>query len=93
VRENKGVSLIDLGDGVACLEFQYQDETLDADIRNLLREAVEEIETNDWAGMVIGNTAADFSVGANLAGGDGKWGAGGFAAIGSTASKRCRTLS
>src|SRR2546425_1417078 len=78
VRENKGASLIDLGDGVACLEFHTKMNTLDADIRNMLREAVEEIETKDWAGMVIGNEAADFCVGANLAGGPG---AGGFAAI------------
>jgi 3-hydroxyacyl-CoA dehydrogenase len=81
VRENKGASLIDLGDGVACLEFHAKMNTLDADIRNMLREAVEEIETKDWTGMVISNEAADFSVGANLAGGDGRWGAGGFAAI------------
>src|SRR6202171_1619698 len=81
VRENKGASLIDLGDGVACIEFHTKMNTLDADVRNMLREAVEEIETNDWAGMVIGNEAADFSVGANLAGGNGRWGAGGFAAI------------
>ena len=78
VRENKGASLIDLGDGVACLEFHTKMNTLDADIRNMLLEAVEEIETRDWAGMVIGNDAADFSVGANLAGG---LGSGGFAAI------------
>ncbi len=78
VRENKGASLIDLGDGVACLEFHTKMNTLDADIRNMLREAVEEIETIDWAGMVIGNEAADFCVGANLAGG---LSAGGFAAI------------
>jgi 3-hydroxyacyl-CoA dehydrogenase len=81
VHENKGASLIDLGDGVVCLEFHTKMNTLDADIRNMLREAVEEIETKDWAGMVIGNQAADFCVGANLAGGDGRWGAGGFAAI------------
>jgi 3-hydroxyacyl-CoA dehydrogenase len=78
VRENKGASLIDLGDRVACLEFHTKLNTLDADIRKLLRESVEEIETKDWAGMVIGNEAADFCVGANLAGG---LGAGGFAAI------------
>jgi 3-hydroxyacyl-CoA dehydrogenase len=78
VRENKGASLIDLGDGVVCLEFHTKMNTLDADIREMLREAVEEVETKDWAGMVIGNEAADFCVGANLAGG---LGAGGFAAI------------
>lgn len=78
VRENKGASLIDLGDGVACLEFHTKMNTLDEDVKNMLREAVEEVETTDWVGMVVGNEGADFSVGANLAGASG---AGGFAAI------------
>ncbi|MCA1837789.1 MAG: enoyl-CoA hydratase/isomerase family protein, partial [Actinobacteria bacterium] len=78
VRENKGASLIDLGDGVACLEFHTKMNTLDDDIKNMLRGAVEEVETKDWAGMVVGNEGADFSVGANLAGG---LGAGGSDAI------------
>jgi 3-hydroxyacyl-CoA dehydrogenase len=78
VRDNKGASLIDLGDGVVCLEFHTKMNTLDEDIKNMLREAVEEVETKDWLGMVIGNAGTDFSVGANLAGASG---AGGFAAI------------
>jgi 3-hydroxyacyl-CoA dehydrogenase len=78
VLENKGASLIDLGDGVACLEFHTKMNTLDEDVKNMLREAVEEVETTDWVGMVVGNEGADFSVGANLAGASG---AGGFAAI------------
>jgi 3-hydroxyacyl-CoA dehydrogenase len=78
VRENKGASLIDIGDGVVCLEFHTKMNTLDEEIKNMLRESVEEVETKDWIGMVIGNEGADFSVGANLAGG---LGAGGFGAI------------
>ncbi len=78
VRENKGASLIDIGDGVACLEFHTKLNTLDHDIVKMLREAVEEVETKDWRGLVIGNEGADFSVGANLAGG---LEAGGFDAI------------
>ncbi|HEV7843555.1 MAG TPA: 3-hydroxyacyl-CoA dehydrogenase NAD-binding domain-containing protein, partial [Pyrinomonadaceae bacterium] len=69
VRENKGASLIDLGDGVVCLEFHTKMNTLDEDIKNMLRESVEEVETKDWVGMVIGNEGADFCVGANLAAG------------------------
>ncbi|HEV2705760.1 MAG TPA: 3-hydroxyacyl-CoA dehydrogenase/enoyl-CoA hydratase family protein [Pyrinomonadaceae bacterium] len=78
VRENRGASLVDIGEGVVCLEFHTKLNTLDEDIRNMLREAVEEVETRDWRGLVIGNDAADFSVGANLAGGIS---AGGFEAI------------
>ena len=78
VRENKGASLIDLGDGVLCLEFHTKMNTLDEDIKNMLRESVEELETKDWRGMVIGNQGADFCVGANIAGG---LGGGGLDAI------------
>jgi len=78
VRENKGASLIDLGDGVVCLEFHTKLNTLDEDVKNMLRESVEELETRDWVGMIIGNEGVDFSVGANLAG---AIDAGGFAAI------------
>jgi 3-hydroxyacyl-CoA dehydrogenase len=69
VRENRGASLVDLGDGVACLEFHTKLNTLDGDIKEMLLASVEEIEAGDWRGLVIGNEAADFSVGANLAGG------------------------
>ncbi|MFL6332602.1 MAG: 3-hydroxyacyl-CoA dehydrogenase NAD-binding domain-containing protein [Pyrinomonadaceae bacterium] len=69
VRENRGASLIDMGDGVACFEFHTKLNTLDADVSDLLRVAVEEVEAGDWRGMVLGNEAPDFSVGANLSGG------------------------
>jgi 3-hydroxyacyl-CoA dehydrogenase len=69
VKENKGASLRDLGDGVLCLEFHTKMNTLDGDIREMLLAAVEEVERGDWAGLVIGNEGQDFCVGANLAGG------------------------
>ncbi|HEX8352925.1 MAG TPA: 3-hydroxyacyl-CoA dehydrogenase NAD-binding domain-containing protein [Pyrinomonadaceae bacterium] len=68
-RENRGASLVDLGDGVACLEFHTKMNTLDGDVAEMLLASVEEVEAGDWRGLVIGNEAADFSVGANLAGG------------------------
>jgi len=66
VRTNKSASLVDLGDGVLCLEFHSKLNTLDDDNVTMMREAVEEVESN-WAGLVIGNESADFSVGANIA--------------------------
>ena len=69
VTENQGASLRDLGDGVLCLEFHTKMNTLDADIRTMLLEAVDEVERGEWTGLVIGNDGADFCVGANLAGG------------------------
>ncbi len=66
VLENKSASLIDLGDGVLCLEFHSKMNTLDADIRDLINESVNEVEKNDWLGLIIGNQATDFCIGANL---------------------------
>ncbi|HET8773191.1 MAG TPA: 3-hydroxyacyl-CoA dehydrogenase/enoyl-CoA hydratase family protein [Thermoanaerobaculia bacterium] len=66
VKENKGASLIDIGDGVLCLEFHTKMNTLDEDIRLMTVAAVEEVESGDWKGLVIGNEAGDFCVGANL---------------------------
>ena len=69
VRENKGASLIDIGDGVLQLEFHTKMNTLDDDIRTMMVQSVEELEKGAWIGMVIGNDGADFCVGANLASG------------------------
>ncbi|HEX6100143.1 MAG TPA: 3-hydroxyacyl-CoA dehydrogenase/enoyl-CoA hydratase family protein [Thermoanaerobaculia bacterium] len=66
VQENKGASLIDIGDGVLCLEFHTKMNTLDEDIRQMLVAAVDEVEGGDWKGLVIGNEGGDFCVGANL---------------------------
>ncbi|MGZ5492042.1 MAG: 3-hydroxyacyl-CoA dehydrogenase/enoyl-CoA hydratase family protein [Thermoanaerobaculia bacterium] len=71
VKENKGASLRDIGDGVLCLEFHTKMNTLDDDIRAMIVEAVAELERGPWTGMVIGNDGADFCVGANLAAGFG----------------------
>ncbi|HEX6544002.1 MAG TPA: 3-hydroxyacyl-CoA dehydrogenase NAD-binding domain-containing protein, partial [Ktedonobacterales bacterium] len=66
VKENRGASLIDLGDGVLGLEFHTKMNSVDDDISNMMRSAVEEAQKN-WRAIVIANDAPDFSVGANLA--------------------------
>ena len=66
LRSNTGASLLDLGDGVLQLEFHTKMNTLDDDIRRMIVESVEELESGAWVGMVIGNDGADFCVGANL---------------------------
>ncbi len=65
IKKNAGASLIDLGDGVACVEFHTKMNTLDIDIFDMLREGMERAE-RDFAGLVIGNEADNFSAGANL---------------------------
>ena len=66
VRSNADASLIDMGDGVLCLEFHSKMNTIDNPSIEMMFEAVDEVERN-FEGLVIGNHADNFSVGANLA--------------------------
>lgn len=65
VRKNMGADLIDLGDGVAALEFHTKMNTLDQDIFTMLTEGLDLVE-KDFDALVIGNEAENFSAGANL---------------------------
>jgi len=65
IRSNPGASLIDLGDGVACLEFHSKMNAIGQDTGQMTAEALKEVEKN-YEGLVIGNHGANFSVGANL---------------------------
>jgi 3-hydroxyacyl-CoA dehydrogenase len=66
VRANAGASLIDLGDGVACLEFHSPNNAIGEDILSMIRASVEEVRRN-YEGLVIANEGKNFCVGANLA--------------------------
>jgi 3-hydroxyacyl-CoA dehydrogenase len=66
VAGNTGASLIDIGDGVACLEFHTKMNTVGADITSMMTKAAEIIAA-DFDGLVIANHADNFSAGANLA--------------------------
>ncbi len=65
VRDNGSASLIDMGDGVACIEFHTKMNAIDEGIIEMLRYAVEE-GSKQFRALVVGNEAADFSAGANL---------------------------
>ncbi len=65
VRKNSGASLIDLGDGVACLEFHSKMNSIGGDTLEMLKVALNEVEKN-FVGLVVGNQGVNFSVGANL---------------------------
>ncbi|HXT38316.1 MAG TPA: 3-hydroxyacyl-CoA dehydrogenase/enoyl-CoA hydratase family protein, partial [Chloroflexota bacterium] len=66
VRENNGARLLDMGEGVGLVAFHTKMNSIDPDVVRMLREAVEE-GGGRFRALVIGNDAADFSVGANLA--------------------------
>ena len=65
IKKNSGASLIDLGDGVACLEFHSKMNAIGEDILQMTQAAITETEKN-FQGLVIGNQGTNFSVGANL---------------------------
>jgi 3-hydroxyacyl-CoA dehydrogenase len=65
VKSNAGASLIDMGGGVACLEFHSYMNAIGQEIIEMIHESLK-IAEKDFMGMVIGNHAQNFSVGANL---------------------------
>jgi 3-hydroxyacyl-CoA dehydrogenase len=65
IKKNSGASLIDLGDGVACLEFHSKMNSIGGDTVQMMNFAITEVEKN-FKGLVVGNQGANFSVGANL---------------------------
>jgi 3-hydroxyacyl-CoA dehydrogenase len=65
VKSNAGASLVDIGEGVACLEFHTYMNAIGQEIIEMIHESLKIVE-QDFVGMVIGNHAERFSVGANL---------------------------
>jgi 3-hydroxyacyl-CoA dehydrogenase len=65
VFKNSGVVIEDLGDGILNLEFQSKMNTIGGDVLAGVNKAIELAE-RDFQGLVIGNQAPNFSVGANI---------------------------
>ncbi|HWY22133.1 MAG TPA: 3-hydroxyacyl-CoA dehydrogenase NAD-binding domain-containing protein [Candidatus Acidoferrum sp.] len=67
VKKNSGASLVDLGDGVGCIEFHSKMNSLGTDIISLILQTLKPGGPGDnFDGFVITNDATNFSVGANL---------------------------
>ncbi|WP_249871207.1 3-hydroxyacyl-CoA dehydrogenase/enoyl-CoA hydratase family protein [Oceanobacillus saliphilus] len=66
IKKNSGASLIDMGDGVALLEFHSRSNAIGLDIIQMVNDSIEEVSKN-YEGLVIGNQGKNFCVGANLA--------------------------
>jgi 3-hydroxyacyl-CoA dehydrogenase len=68
VTESPGASLIDVGVGIACIEFHTKMNALGGDIVNFVRQNLhaDSAAVRDFRGFVITNDAANFSAGANL---------------------------
>jgi len=65
VFKNSGVVVEDLGDGILNVEFQSKMNTIGGDVLSGLNKAIDLAE-KDFQGLVVGNQAANFSVGANI---------------------------
>jgi 3-hydroxyacyl-CoA dehydrogenase len=67
VKKNSGASLVDLGDGVGCIQFHSKMNALGADIISLILQTLKAGGPGDgFDAFVITNDAQNFSVGANL---------------------------
>ena len=67
VKSNSGASLVDLGDGVGCIEFHSKMNSLGADIIQLTTQTLKPGGLGEqFDAFVITNDAGNFSVGANI---------------------------
>ncbi len=65
IKRNAGASLIDLGDGVVCLEFHSKMNSIGEDTVQMIHAGLKALNEG-FDAMVVGNQGANFSVGANL---------------------------
>ncbi|HEY7392409.1 MAG TPA: 3-hydroxyacyl-CoA dehydrogenase NAD-binding domain-containing protein [Bryobacteraceae bacterium] len=68
VKHNPGASLVDLGDGVACIELHSLKNAIGEDVVRMLTDTLrpDSDPLRNFAAFVIGGDADNFSVGANL---------------------------
>jgi 3-hydroxyacyl-CoA dehydrogenase len=68
VRKNAGASLVDIGEGIACIELHSKKNAIGDDIVSLITQTLQpdSEHVRNFRGFVISGDASDFSVGANL---------------------------
>src|SRR6202040_815798 len=67
VKKNSGASLVDLGEGVGCIEFHSKMNSIGTDIVQLISQTLKPGGPGEnFVAFVITNDASNFSVGANL---------------------------
>lgn len=66
VLKNSECTVHDIGDGVMCLEFTSKSNAIGEGIGQGLHDTIRKAEADGWNGVVIGNHATNFTVGANL---------------------------
>jgi len=67
IDRNDSASILNLGDGVLCFEIHSRGNAVDGGVVEMGSEALRRLEEEDeWVGLVIGNEARNFCVGADL---------------------------
>ena len=66
IAHTDSASIVDIGDGVICVEFHCKMNAIDGDIVAMLNKGVDLLEEGKYEGMVIGNQGPHFCAGANL---------------------------
>jgi 3-hydroxyacyl-CoA dehydrogenase len=68
VRKNAGASLVDIGEGIGCIELHSKKNAIGDDIVSLITQTLhpDSEHVRNFRGFVISGDASDFSVGANL---------------------------
>lgn len=66
VFKNDEAILHDIGDGVLCYEFRSKSNVINENIIRGLNASITIAEEDGWKGLVLGNQAPNFTVGANL---------------------------
>ena len=67
VKKNAGASLVDIGDGIGCIEFHAKMNALGGDIIQLIQQTLKPGGPGDnFDAFVITNDAQHFSAGANI---------------------------
>ena len=66
VLRNSECNVIDIGDGVLCVEFNSKSNSISENIGKAISDSIDLAVKDGWRGIVIGNNAKQFSVGANL---------------------------
>jgi 3-hydroxyacyl-CoA dehydrogenase len=68
IRSNAGASLVDIGDGIGCIELHSLKNAIGGDVLGMISAVLDPASDSvrDFAGFVIGGDRENFSVGANL---------------------------
>ncbi|HLR15564.1 MAG TPA: 3-hydroxyacyl-CoA dehydrogenase NAD-binding domain-containing protein [Bacillota bacterium] len=67
MKSNNSSTLIDMGDGVALLDFHAPNNVIGLDFMQMVDEAIEKVNNSDFVGLIIGSKGRNFCLGANLA--------------------------